>query len=781
MAKTSGEKSNTIIERSEIFTIIDKIFSSSNIISLYGQSGVGKSTLAYQYALKLNNFSVKWINSDSIEKLEINYVEKFVKEFYKTNFNDILSKSKKEIIISINKKLFKSKNLLLIFDNLRLEDGVSELFGLISENIPLNTKCLITTKETSPDLLKTCKNNISIVGFKRSEAELMLLNIIGDRISERVNNVELILNIIGTGKDYSPLEIRNMCSFFGYFKEIKVNELVQILKGNKDALRFILYDNLFEEDLSFARLLKTIVFLDPDFMSFNFLKHLASLNNELELSSSISSLKSLFLIEQNELSSKKNGLKMHRETQHEIANFILNFRTHEIEPIYEAHLSKFSFIIRKTKELNIEINELVQHLIRFLSCFKSKANKKAKNLIDEAVLYNHIAFYFDNKLNNARIALKYKKETLAIYLKILAPNNPTIRALLVNIGLDHRELAEPKESNEFLYKAIEFRNDSVEQNEDDEERAITLNYIGLNWLDLNEYATSIQYLLESFHIYAKYSKKYALKMADILQKLSEVHNKLGSYRESIDFIHKTLEIEHEILEPDHPNIPVSYVNLGVCYALLNEHENSIFYFQKALDVYTRIYQEDSPCFVEVYNKMGLSYKALGNGPKSLEMLSTAVTVYHRLNETEHPSVADLYNNIGIHYQDCREFDKSVEYFSRALGIYLEFNEAEHESVAVTLNNLGYSYQFLADFKKAIEHYNKALSVKYKLYGAGHPRVANTLNNIAKFYQTIEDYDQSNEYFMKTLSIEYEIFDENHPSIEETLTSIAFNYEKLGNI
>ena len=779
MAKTSGKKSNTIIERSEIFTIIDKIFSSSNIISLYGQSGIGKSTLAYEYARKLNNFSVRWINSDSIEKLEINYVEQFVKEFYKTNFNEILSKSKQEIIVSINKKLFKSKNLLLIFDNLQFEDGVSQLFGLIFENLPLNVKCLITTKETSPDLIKICKNNISIVGFKRSEAELMLLSIIGDRISEKVNNVELILNIIGIGKDYLPIELKKLCSFFGYFKEIKVNELVQILKGNKDALGFILYDNLFEEDLSFVRLLKSIVFIDPDFMSFNFLKHLASLN-EIEISSSISSLKSLFLIEENEFNSKK-GFKMHRDTQKEIANFISNFRIHEIEPIYEAYLSKFSFIIRKTKELKIEIKELVQHLIQFLNSFKNKSNKKAKNLIDEAVLYNHIAFYFDNKLNSARIALKYKKETLDIYVKILQPNNPKICALLINIGLDHRELEEYKESNEYLYKAIEFRDESVEQIEDDEERAITLNYIGLNWFDLNEYSTSIQYLLESFNIYAKYFKKYASKMADILQKLSEVYNKLGSYRESIDFIYKTLEIEHEILEPDHPNIPVNYVNLGVCYGLLNEHENSIFYFQKSLDVYTRIYQEDSPCFVEIYNKMGLSYKALGNGPKSLEMLSTAVMVYHKLHETEHPSVADLYNNIGIHYQDCREFDKSVEYFSKALGIYLEFYEAEHESVAVTLNNLGYSYQFLADFKKAIEHYNKALGIKYKLYGDSHPRVANTLNNIAKFYQTIEDYDQSNEYFMKTLSIEYEMFDENHPSIEETLTSIGLNYEKLGNI
>jgi DNA replication protein DnaC len=173
------------------------------MVALHGQPGVGKSTLAYAYGHKLidlKSFSVRWVCAGSAEKLEINYVEKLAKELYKTSFNDVLSKTKPEIINSINKKLIKAKSLLLIFDDIKFDD--MDLFVSIYENLPLNVKCLITTNEARPELLKLFKHSISVAPFKRGEAELMLLNTIGDRITDKTNNLELILNTIGDGKEY---------------------------------------------------------------------------------------------------------------------------------------------------------------------------------------------------------------------------------------------------------------------------------------------------------------------------------------------------------------------------------------------------------------------------------------------------------------------------------------------------------------------------------------------------------------------------------------------------
>ncbi len=156
---------------------IEKLFTESNMVVLSGVSGVGKSTLACEFAhyivgKKESIYHVaKWFESDCLEKLEVNYIANMIPSELK---HLLVEKNKGLVIQEINKELtnqtVKSK-ILIVFDG--LNDVNDPLFELIYKDLPENIRCLVTTNQVTPK--KEHKLRVlEIRPFSKREAELYI-------------------------------------------------------------------------------------------------------------------------------------------------------------------------------------------------------------------------------------------------------------------------------------------------------------------------------------------------------------------------------------------------------------------------------------------------------------------------------------------------------------------------------------------------------------------------------------------------------------------------------
>jgi len=174
---------NNYFERREEQEIIQKVLK-SNIIQIFGISGIGKSELAKKIAITLkNNFTkIIWVNGDDLKNTEPTLSSIHVEAFdTKINVENYL----------------KSKKILLILDNFNSNIKTIETeFISSNEN---NSICLITSLQKDLNTKKTYKLN-----YLPDNLSYKILGI-KDKISEKVVNYckgyPLILQLIRSAID----------------------------------------------------------------------------------------------------------------------------------------------------------------------------------------------------------------------------------------------------------------------------------------------------------------------------------------------------------------------------------------------------------------------------------------------------------------------------------------------------------------------------------------------------------------------------------------------------
>ena len=278
------ERHQRLVAREEDFNAkIEHLFAKTALVVLSGTSGVGKSTIACEFAHYIKQkrgadfHDAKWFESDCLEKLEINYVANMTPDEHK---HLLTEKNKLLVVQEINKELAKqteSSKLLVIFD------GVHEihdpLFELIYKELPANVHCLITTNQVNfKD--KSKFEVLEVRPFNRKESEAFISKSI-PRIGREF--VDDVLKLCGAV--FLPFRLAQISMNFAYFKEKSASELVKEISMNTGAksLLHLMFNDMFDKHHDERELIKCIAFVNSDCISKLFMGNFASLTENLAL------------------------------------------------------------------------------------------------------------------------------------------------------------------------------------------------------------------------------------------------------------------------------------------------------------------------------------------------------------------------------------------------------------------------------------------------------------------------------------------------------------------
>ena len=232
-----------------------------------------------------------------------------------------------------------------------------------------------------------------------------------------------------------------------------------------------------------------------------------------------------------------------------------------------------------------------------------------------------------------------------------------------------------------------------------------LSYLlGVAYNNKKEYNKAIEFLQEAIESISEKAEAY--------HNLGAAYGNKKEYDKAIEFLQKSIEID--------PNEYKTYLGMGIIYGNKKEHDKAIEFLQKSIEI--------NPQDAEAYYNLGIAYSNKKEYDKAIEF-------YHKAIEIN-PQDDKLYFRMGNSYTKQAEYDKAMEYYQKAVKINPQNDEAYF--------GIGHIYVFKNEDKKALESYQQAINI--------NPENDDAYYMIGSFYHDNREYEKALELYQKAIKI-----------------------------
>ena len=811
LVKSKGEehrlnvmKNRSFVKEDEnIFKKIDQILNNSQYCWIYGQSGYGKSTLAFEYGYYIKEFSNDYFVHLIASGDKIENINELAMRFLNTEEN---KKADKIVLLEKIRLKIRSfeRKILFIFDNLDTFESIELILNILNEH-----KFLITTKNHS--LFQSNKNGIELNGYnlnwcieylkisginfeKDSEKWIELIH----RFSNEKMPPQSLLNLI------NYIKVKKSLNFEDYelFLNLDLSNKCEVIK-KEDKLAFYILQHLafidgtgidltiiiemFKNKIGFETSLKYLV-------NYGHLKEeiwrekitiiiRESIRKEIEKNSEKSEFEAIRL---NIIENFKLIIEKEFETDIEIAKWdekkmekIKELEKHgyKIFKKYKDLKEKLVLLLKKLLNINSEIfiNYIkVEEIEKYI--LEIQIEKYSENHPNIATSYNNIGNILD-KQGKYLEALEYYEKSLRIRKETLATNNPNIATSYNDIGNVLDKQGKYSEAIEHYEKCLYIWKKSLSANHP--RIALLYNNIGNVLYKQNKFMEAIDYYGKCLKIWKKSLSSKNILIATLYNNIGSVLNKQGRYSEALDYYENCLNIRKESLSANHPSIATSYNNIGYVLNKEGKYPEALEYYEKSLRIRKDILPTNHPNVATSYNNIGYVLNKEGKYSEALEYYEKSLNIQKESLPTNHPLVATLCNNIGNVLYKQNKYIESLEYYENCLNIQKESLSTNHPDIATSYNNIGNVLSNQGKYDEAQEYYEKCLKIRKKILPEDHPHIATSYNNIATVLNFQKKYEVAFDYINRSLKIRQEKLPKNHPDIATSLCCIGNFLEHQG--
>ena len=485
-------------DRVKEMSLIDKNFhdNNNNIAVIEGESGCGKTTLALEYAYKMNTNDssclVKFLNSSTLLS-ELEVIGKDLKVYKKDakNVFEFINNLTNEINKFAQEKMI---TFLFIIDNVTEKDLLVKKFVC---GLGKRSKILITTKYTN---FNESFFTLVLTPFDFVDFNEMLEK--KDSISLTNSEKEVFASMgFKRGMKVSPL---------------KLNRVLTRLKKNGNSWKFENVRSLLEREENRFRLIKNEFSLS--FEVLNILAYLNGQNVSFEL------LKSIFISENDDLIRALDYLVKHGEI---CVNQRGEYSINEI--------SQYEF--KKLAHFSVSIEDLFERIVLALNSLIFEDDLSVNNLNEKTL----------NLINQSKHVLKYETR--------MKSSNKNVNELLKKIGLVNEEYFQKSSQtapNAFIYEQTSTKAQQTATNamssSDHAKELIQMSYENEK---ICNYKSAIANLNEAIEIYTEILPSNHPTLSHLLNDLASMQVIFGGdYEEALKNHNRALDILNKLTPVD---------------------------------------------------------------------------------------------------------------------------------------------------------------------------------------------------------------------------------------
>ena len=298
----------------------------------------------------------------------------------------------------------------------------------------------------------------------------------------------------------------------------------------------------------------------------------------------------------------------------------------------------------------------------------------------------------------------------------------------------------------------------------EKEKGISINRIGLNYLDISENDSALNCFREFLTICEKLNDKEGLVWAYLNIGLAE--SQVSRYNSALINLEKSKFLAKVC--GDTLSYANSMINLGLVYQDLSEYDKASAYYHKALKLYEK--KGDLKGQGNCLNNLGLTYYYLGDYENAENYYVKALALFEKLNYKR--SVAMVNNNIALILFEKGEYEKSNLINSKVLALNQE--TGSKKGIATTYINIGRTYRAMGKNNMVLPYLDSALTIFVDI--EDHLGECNIYIKKGEFLNQVKQYTEAVESFRisETICSKYN-FTAQYISLYEGL---SFACEKL---
>lgn len=230
------------------------------------------------------------------------------------------------------------------------------------------------------------------------------------------------------------------------------------------------------------------------------------------------------------------------------------------------------------------------------------------------------------------------------------------------------------------------------------------NNIGINYQEIGQYRTAVEYYKRSLELKAPLNDRFGIASSSNNLGLSYIY--LGEYRLAQEFLESSLKILTELDRRDALPTPIN--NLGIIQRRLGNAERAQGFYERSLKLCEEI--KNKNCAAQALGNLAILKTEAEDFPAALEFQRKSLALREELNNKS--GVATSFGNIANIYLAQNDLPQALAFYEKQLKIVEEIKS--QGSLATVLNNIANLKLKTARYAEALDYADRAAALAQKI-------------------------------------------------------------------
>ncbi len=331
--------------------------------------------------------------------------------------------------------------------------------------------------------------------------------------------------------------------------------------------------------------------------------------------------------------------------------------------------------------------------------------------------------------------------------------------ITINLGSFLRRHGYPQVSLE-LFKEME------EKEVTEENQSLIFQQMGLLYQHFSNYDEALKQYQKSIEIMEKIGNIKGVSYN--LNNIGVIHHSIGNYDMALTHFQKSMEIKEKI--GDIKGVSDGWHNLGAIYEAKGEYDEALKQYQKAKEISEKI--SDIKGVSDSLYQIGTIYHLKSDYDAALKHYQESREIKDKIGDIN--SFSDILNSIGAIYTAKGDYDQALEQYQKSLEIKEKMEDIR--GISNCLHNIGNIYYSKEDYNGALRYYQKSMEMNKKI---GDIRgISYNLYQIGMIFKQKDDFDEALKQYQKSMEISQKIQDIKGVSVN--LHQIGMIFQEKGD-
>lgn len=263
-------------------------------------------------------------------------------------------------------------------------------------------------------------------------------------------------------------------------------------------------------------------------------------------------------------------------------------------------------------------------------------------------------------------------------------------------------------------------------------------------------------------------------LANVLNNLAVICREQGRYEEAELLYRRALAILESAFGEDHPEVARTINNLAGVYLDRDDVQAEIV-LSRALAIKEKTLGPDHPNVAYSVENLALVHRNLGNYAEAEALHTRALAIREKTLGPDHPDVGLSLHGLANVYREQTRYVEAEALLTRALTLWGKTLDPDHPHVAHGFNALALVYREQGRYDDAEALHMRALAMLEKALGRNHLYVGTFLHNVAQLYCRQARYEEAKPILARALAIREKECGPNHAltkSVREELAGLG---------